>query len=320
MRAAARAQPNIALVKYWGKRDTERNLPAVGSISITLADLFTTMRVEFDDLQAGDSLIVNGQPNDAMLPRVSRCLDSVAGQERARAKVVSESNFPIAAGLASSASAFAALVVAADAAAGTGCRRERLANLAGVASGSAARSIYGGFVELANEGDQIAVATLCAAEDWPLSVVVAITASAAKPVGSTQAMETSRDTSPFYARWVEQQPVDLDEARAAIGARDFARLAAVAEHNCLKMHSVMWASRPPMVYWNATTLECMAAVRDMQADGIPVFFTIDAGPQLKAVCDPSVAARVRERLEGTPGVEAVMVTGLGGGARRVDDV
>ena len=250
MRAAVRAQPNIALVKYWGKRDTERNLPAVGSISITLADLFTTMDVAFDDALAGDSLVVNGQENRAMLPRVSRCLDSVAGADRSRAAVVSESNFPIAAGLASSASAFAALVVAADAAAGAGHGREQLANLAGMASGSAARSIYGGFVELANEGDHITVSTLCAAEDWPLTVVVAITASGPKAVGSTRAMETSRDTSPFYARWVEQQPVDLDEARAAIGARDFARLADVAEHNCLKMHSVMWASRPPVVYWN----------------------------------------------------------------------
>ena len=320
MRASARAQPNIALVKYWGKRDTERNLPAVGSISITLADLFTTMRVEFADSLADDSLLVNGQRNDAMLPRVSRCLDSVAGEDRARANVVSQSNFPIAAGLASSASAFAALVVAADAAAATGHRREQLANLAGMASGSAARSIYGGFVELANEEDHIALSTLCTAADWPLSVVVAITALGPKPVGSTQAMETSRATSPFYARWLKQQPLDLDEARAAIGARDFARLAAVAEHNCLKMHSVMWASRPPMVYWNATTLECMAAVRDMQSHGVPVFFTIDAGPQLKAICDPSAAAAVRERLEATPGVEAVMVTGLGDGARRIDDV
>lgn len=320
MRAAARAQPNIALVKYWGKRDTERNLPAVGSISITLADLFTTMHVEFDAALASDALVVNGQHNDGMLPRVSRCLDSVAGGNRSRATVVSESNFPIAAGLASSASAFAALVVAADAAAGAGHRREQLASLAGLASGSAARSIYGGFVELANQGDHIVLSTRCAAADWPLTVVVAITAPGPKAVGSTQAMETSRSTSPFYARWVAQQPADLDAARAAIGARDFARLAAVAEHNCLKMHSVMWASRPPMVYWNATTLECMEAVRDLQARGIPVFFTIDAGPQLKAVCDPSAAVTVRERLESTPGVEAVMVTGLGDGARRIDDV
>lgn len=317
MRAAARAQPNIALIKYWGKRDTEQNLPAVGSISITLADLYTTMSVEFDDALAADTLVVNGADNRAMLPRASRCLDAVVGGRRSHAAITSESNFPIAAGLASSASAFAALVVAADAAAQTRHDREQLARLAGRASGSAARSIYGGFVELANTDDAIALSTVCPAADWPLSVVVAITATGPKAVGSTEAMETSRATSPFYGRWVAQQQEDLDEARTAIRARDFPRLATVAEHNCLKMHSVMWASRPPMVYWNATTLECMDAVRHMQAEGIPVFFTIDAGPQLKAVCDPAVVATVRERLAATPGVEAVMVTGLGSGARLI---
>jgi diphosphomevalonate decarboxylase len=319
MRATAKAQPNIALIKYWGKRDTERNLPAVGSISVTLADLYTTMTVAFESAVGSDSLVVNGDENEAMLPRVSACLDRVAGTDRDRARVTSESNFPIAAGLASSASSFAALVVAADSAVGNESNREQLASLAGQASGSAARSIYGGFVELANNGDEVAVSTLRPAEDWPLSVVVAITATGPKAVGSTEAMEASRRTSPFYARWVEQQQADLDEAREAIAGRDFDRLAVVAEHNCLKMHSVMWASRPPMVYWNATTLDCMDAVRQMQASGVPVFFTIDAGPQLKAVCEAAAVEEVRERLAATPGVEAVMVTGLGDGARMVDD-
>jgi diphosphomevalonate decarboxylase len=319
MRATAKAQPNIALIKYWGKRDTERNLPAVGSISVTLADLYTTMTVAFESAVGSDSLVVNGDENEAMLPRVSACLDRVAGTDRDRARVTSESNFPIAAGLASSASSFAALVVAADSAVGNESNREQLASLAGQASGSAARSIYGGFVELANNGDEVAVSTLRPAEDWPLSVVVAITATGPKAVGSTEAMEASRRTSPFYARWVEQQQADLDEAREAIAGRDFDRLAVVAEHNCLKMHSVMWASRPPMVYWNATTLDCMGAVRQMQASGVPVFFTIDAGPQLKAVCEAAAVEEVRERLAATPGVEAVMVTGLGDGARMVDD-
>ena len=288
MRATARAQPNIALIKYWGKRDTEQNLPAVGSISITLADLFTTMSVEFDDALESDSLVVNDAESPAMLPRVSGCLDAVAGTARPRATVVSTGNFPIAAGLASSASAFAALVVAADGAAQTSLSREQLARLAGRASGSAARSLYGGYVELANDDQAIALSTLRKADEWPLSVVVAITATGPKPVGSTQAMEISRKTSPFYTRWVDQQQADLDEARAAIAARDFARLAVVAEHNCLKMHSVMWASRPPMIYWNSATLACMQTVRRLQSDGVDVFFTIDAGPQLKAVCLPPI--------------------------------
>ena len=96
--------------------------------------------------------------------------------------------------------------------------------------------------------------------------------------------------------------------------QDLARLAAIAEHNCLKMHSVMWGSRPPMMYWNSATVACMQTVRDLQADGVGVFFTIDAGPQLKAVCAPEYATQVRDALVATAGVTEVMVSGLGAGA------
>jgi diphosphomevalonate decarboxylase len=127
-------------------------------------------------------------------------------------------------------------------------------------------------------------------------------------------MEVSRKTSPFFERWVEQQPQDLAAAREAIAGRDFSALAAVAEHNCLKMHSVMWGSRPPMIFWNSATLACMQTIRNLQEDGVPVFFTIDAGPQVKAVCAPEVASQVHEALAETTGVEAVMISGLGEGA------
>ena len=319
MRATAKAQPNIALIKYWGKRDTIRNLPAVGSISITLADLYTTMSVDFDTSLGSDVLVVNGADNSSMLPRVSRCLSSVVGAERDHARIESEGNFPIAAGLASSASAFAALVVAADAAAGRENTRAQLASLAGQASGSAARSLLGGFAELRNAGDDIVVSELCGPDDWPLRVVVAVTATGPKPVGSTEAMEVSRNTSPFYDRWIEQQDADLVEARAAIAGRDFARLASVAEHNCLKMHSVMWGSRPPMIYWNSITLACMQTIRELQAAGVAAFFTIDAGPQVKAICEPAATAAVQQALAGTPGVEQVLVSGLGQGAVQIND-
>ena len=167
MRAIAKAQPNIALIKYWGKRDPIRNLPAVGSISVTLSDLFTEMDVEIDETLKDDLLVVNGQDGNAMLARVSSCLDNVVGQDRPAARVTSNSNFPIAAGLASSASAFAALVVAANAAFGQALNRGQQASLAGRTSGSAARSLLGGFVELDNHRDGIVVSSLLAAKDWP---------------------------------------------------------------------------------------------------------------------------------------------------------
>ena len=317
MQATARAQPNIALIKYWGKRDTVRNLPAVGSISITLDSLYTETTVNFDTALDSDELTINDVADAGSLPRISRCLDSVAGTDRARARVTSVGNFPIAAGLASSASAFAAVVVAADAALARDTGVDALAALAGQASGSAARSLYGGFVELANSGDRIEVGTIRAAETWPLRVVVAITTDARKPIGSGEAMETSRRTSPFYERWVNEQAPDLDAARAAIAAKDFEALAAISEHNCLKMHSVMWTSRPPAVYWNAATLDCMTTVRDLRAAGHAVFFTIDAGPQVKAVCLPEDEAAVRDALADTPGVTDIRVSGLGTGARRL---
>ena len=315
MLAKARAQPNIAVVKYWGKRDLTRNLPAVGSISITLSTLYTEMQVEIDAAQSDDVLLVNGAGNRSMLARVSNCLDVVAGKDRPAVRVSSRSNFPIAAGLASSASAFAALVVAANAAFELALTRQQLASLAGRASGSAARSLLGGFVELENVADDIALTGLLGAAEWPLEVIVAITAPGPKPVSSGDAMEISRKTSPFYDRWIEQQAGDLSEARAAIRQRDLARLGAVAEHNCLKMHSVMWGSRPPMIYWNSATIACMQTVRELQAQDAEVFFTIDAGPQLKAICTPQHAPAVRAALAATAGVVEVMQSGIGDGAQ-----
>ncbi len=319
MQATAIAQPNIALVKYWGKRDLARNLPAVGSISVTLSGLQTEMTVRLNDAGHRDRLIVNGASAEKMLPRVSATLDRVIGEKREFAVVESRSNFPIAAGLASSASAFAALTMAAAAAAGRSLSQQELSRLAAESSGSAARSLYGGFVELRNGADEIHVSQLAAENDWPLSIIVAVTEAGPKAVGSTEAMEISRKTSPFYGNWLAHQDGDLDIARGAIEARDFAALASIAEHSCLKMHSVMWASRPPLVYWNPATLSCMQTVRDLQNSGADVFFTIDAGPQLKAICSPDDSDIVHDALRSTSGVIDVLRSALGGAARLVVD-
>ncbi len=315
MPTTALAHPNIALIKYWGKRDLERNLPAVGSISLTLDGLYTRMSLDAGSSLASDRLTLNGEPAPALLPRLSACLDTVLGKDRPRLSIDSESNFPVAAGLASSASAFAACVVAADALDGGGRSLDTLSNLAGRGSGSAARSLFGGIAELSNRDGGVDVATLRGPGEWPLEVVVAVTSEGKKAVGSGDAMEISRRTSPFYARWLEEQEGDLKEARRAVASRDFAALGSISEHNCLKMHSVMWTSRPPMVYWTSATVACLETVRRLAAAGVPVFFTIDAGPQVKAVCLPEAADTVAAELGETPGVRRVLRSGLGEGAR-----
>jgi diphosphomevalonate decarboxylase len=319
-RATAIAHPNIALVKYWGKREVERNIPAVGSLSITLDGLSTTTSVFFDaDLEA-DRFLLAGREAPGMAGRVTRCLDLIrerAGVEH-RAVVESENSFPTAAGLASSASAFAALVTAADAALGARLGPAELAGLAGRASGSAARSIFGGFVELRltpNGPRPTETHQLLEPSTWPLRVVIAVTDSGPKEIGSTEGMLRTEGTSPYYNSWVASSEDDLAEARRAVASFDFEALADVSESSCLKMHAVMLSARPGLMYWNGTTVNCMQRVRELRADGLPVFYTVDAGPQLKAVCLPEAAEAVAAKLAAVDGVLEILACGLGDGAR-----
>jgi diphosphomevalonate decarboxylase len=321
MRATAIAHPNIALIKYWGKVDVEGNVPAVGSMSITLDRLTTTTSVRFEPDLAEDRFLLAGREAPEMAGRVSRCLDLVremAGSSD-HATVESENDFPTAAGLASSASGFAALVVAADAALGAGLDTSQLADLARRASGSAARSLFGGFVELRLTPDgprPTETRQILEPSEWPLEVAVAVTETGPKAIGSTEGMLRS-ESSPYYRAWLESSEADLAEAGAAIERRDFEALADISESSCLKMHGVMMSARPGLVYWNATTVECIRGLRGLRASGVPVFFTIDAGPQVKAVCEGEVVDRVAAELRAIAGVHEVLIGGLGDGARVV---
>ena len=319
MQATAEAHPNIALVKYWGKRDVPGNVPATPSLSITLDTLRTRTRVTFDATLPARQVVLNGKRvNDA---KIDACLDRLI--ERARrplppVSVETDNNFPTAAGLASSASGFAALVTAVDAALGLSLSAEERAQEARRASASAARSLYGGFVSLTGTEDPaswLACPELDAAA-WPLKVVIAICTDEPKAVSSSAGMLMSK-TSPYYDRWTEVAGRDFEAARRAVVSRDFAGLARIAEENCLAMHAVMLSARPSLIYWTGATIECIRRVQQLRTAGTPVFFTIDAGPQVKAVCEPAAVEIVREALASIPSVKQVLVAGLGGPARVV---
>jgi diphosphomevalonate decarboxylase len=320
LRARARARANFALIKYWGKADARLNVPAVGSISITLDRLWSDTEIEFDPALSADELVLDGQRRAEQLEKVTACLDVL--RERAglpyRARVASANNFPTGAGLASSASGFAALVTAASAALGLKLTPRELSIAARRGSGSAARSIFGGFVEMhaghAADGTDSFAEPLLDAAAWPLEVVIAVTAKSEKEVGSRSGMMRSAESSPYYASWIAAQARDLDAARTAVEQRDFAALAEVAEHNCLKMHAAAMAACPPLLYWNGATIDCLNAVRALRRDGVPVFFTIDAGPQVKAVCTAAARPRVEAVLREIPRVLALLTSGLGAGA------
>lgn len=316
--ATAQANPNIAFIKYWGNRNHELRLPSNGSISMNLDGLYTRTQVTFDPELAADTLLLNGQPaEDPARQRVSAFLDvvrSLAGLDLF-AQVASANNFPTGAGIASSASAFAALSLAASAAAGLQLDEPALSSLARRGSGSACRSVPGGFVEWqTGEGESDSYAySIAPAEHWKLNDCIAVVSREHKPTGSTQG-HAMADTSPLQADRVSSAPERLKKCRRAILARDFEALAAVAELDSNMMHAVMMTSQPILLYWEPATIEIMRTVQEWRGGGLPVFYTIDAGPNVHVICPAESVDQVCAGLEDIPGVQQVIRAKAGGPA------
>ncbi len=315
--ATAVAHPNIALVKYWGKRDLPLNLPAVSSLSLTLSGFSTRTTVHWG--AAADVLQLDGdavQGKEA--ERVFRFLDRI-DPDRPPVEVASSNDFPRGAGLASSASGFAALALAATAAAGQELERTELSRLARQGSGSACRSLWGGFVRWDKgsraDGDDSVGRPVAPVEHWDLCMVVAVVDAGRKKVGSTEGMERSRLTSPYYAAWVDTAEADVEEGVAAVLARDLPRLGTVMEQSTLKMHAAMHTSWPPLLYWQPGTVACLHAVHGLRDEGVSAWATMDAGPQVKVLCAPADAAAVEAALR--PHAVRVHVLSPGGPARLV---
>lgn len=315
---SAIAHPNIAFIKYWGNRDPVLRLPANGSISMNLGGLFTRTQVGFDPSLSEDIFFLNGRAESgAAFQRVRQQLDRirrVAGIQE-HAEVVSNNNFPMGAGIASSASAFASLTLAASAAAGLILDERQLSRLARRGSGSACRSIPGGFVEWrAGESDIDSYAySLAPADHWALEDCIAIVSQEHKSTSSTEGHELA-DTSPLQPARLAQIPAHLDQCRRAIIERDFDELAAVVELDSNLMHAVIMTSTPPVIYWQPATLAVMEAVRGWRSQGIPACYTIDAGPNVHVVCEAWAADDIEERLRDIPGVKQVLRATVGGAA------
>ena len=306
MKATASAHANIALVKYWGKRDDALLLPEAGSLSVALDRLRTTTTVELGDF-ALDTLTLDSREED---PSRARALLDAAGI-RQRARIVSRNEFPTAAGLASSASGFAALAVAACAAAGLRKTAEELSALARLGSGSAARSVPGGWAVWEHESAR----QVYPPSHWDLRFCIAVSGSGPKHVGSRDGMRTTRETSPYHAAWIEQCRRDLPKALHLLAARDLQGLGALAEGNALRMHADALAADPPLLYWQPATVACLHALRELRAAGVGAWATIDAGPHVVALCAAGDADRVQASLRGVPGVGEVLLCAPAGGAR-----
>ena len=320
MKATALAHPNIALVKYWGKRDEELILPRHGSLSMTLEGLAATTTVEFCEREDDAATIDGRRLEGEELSRITRVLDLVRARAGIshRARVASKTDFPKAAGLASSSAGGAALAAAAAWAAGLQLDRRELSLLARRNSGSACRSVDGGFCEWlrgeAEDGSDSFAVQVASESHWPeLRMVVVICAEEAKAISSREAMKRTVETSPYFAAWARSAEDDVAGARAALLARDLPALGALAERNAWRMHAAAMAADPHIVYLQPTTLAVVRMLEGLRAGGLPAWLTLDAGPNPVILCLASSASRLTMRLASAPGVLRTIVAGPGRG-------
>jgi diphosphomevalonate decarboxylase len=326
MKATIRAGSNIAFIKYWGVDDATLNLPQNNSISMTLADAHTTTTVEWLAKRqiAQDEIILDGlRLDEHKAARLVRHLERI--RELAaidlHARVVSQNNFPMASGIASSASGFAALTTAACTALGLPWDAKRLSAIARRGSGSASRSLFGGFVEW-ERGDDDATSVahqLYPPEHWALYDVVAVVSGAEKAVSSEQGHRLAA-SSPLNGGRVASLSAALADIRMALAQRDLRRLGPVIELDALAMHAVMMTSIPSLFYWQPGTLEIIQAVRQWrEQDGLQAYFTIDAGPNIHVICEAAEVETVEARLNRLTSVQQVIVSRPGPAPRQLDD-
>ena len=331
-RATAVAPANIAFIKYWGATDRARAVPVNPSISMTLSECVSRTTVEFDPAPGDDEVWIGKaaerggwrDPGHSFSRRVLAHLEELRrrlGVEAGagRFQVVTENSFPAAAGMASSASGFSALAVAVSAALGASPSPTELSALArSSGSGSAARSVMGGYVEWPAPGeedrdnDDPRAVQLFPADHWHLCDVIAVVETGAKEVSSLEG-HTRAPSSPYFELRLGELHRRLDAVRRGLVERDFQRLGQAVEEEAVDLHLIAMSSRPPVYYWVPATLAVLAAVRRLRADGVAAWSTMDAGANVHVITTPDHEAEVAERLAAVEGVHTVMRDRVGDG-------
>ncbi|MCO7125173.1 diphosphomevalonate decarboxylase [Sporolactobacillus shoreicorticis] len=322
MHAAARAYTNIALIKYWGKKDEQLILPMNSSLSLTIDAFYTETSVEPQKELHEDEVIMDGTNlSDASAAKISRFMDLVREKSASRlfARIVTRNHVPVASGFASSASGFAALSAAASRAYGIDCAKTALSRLARRGSGSASRSIYGGFVKwMKGSDDASSYAVPVDSAEWPIRLISIAVNRQIKKLSSREGMKRTVETSPFYPVWVEAGEKDLDRIEPAIRRQYLEEIGKIAEANALRMHAAMLTADPPFMYWEEGTITAMKRAIHLREQGIACYFTIDAGPNVKLLCSEKDVGHILEDLAKFFPTDALIVARPGPGVEYID--
>ncbi|MBK5113650.1 MAG: diphosphomevalonate decarboxylase [Candidatus Heimdallarchaeota archaeon] len=323
-KATALANSNTALIKYWGKQDEELIIPMNNSISLTVDSLSTTTTVEFSDEFTQDLFILNNEKQTGTAEnRVIRHLDLLRSKAKMnlKAKVMSQNNFPTAAGLASSASGFAALTVASCKALELELDQKQLSMLSRRGSGSSARSIFGGFVEWikADEIGESYAKQLADKNHFDIRDIVVIFKPQKREFSTREAMKISKETSPMFKARLDVVETSLDKMRKAIEQREFNLLGQTAESDCNLVHSIALTSTPKLSFWIDETIRIINLVKDLRQGGIDAFYTVDTGSNMHILTLPQYAEEIDMILRKIPYIEKTVVCKPGDGAKIIDN-
>nr|WP_276939186.1 diphosphomevalonate decarboxylase [Helcococcus sueciensis] len=299
-RYKAKAHANIALIKYWGKEDEELIIPNNNSLSMTLENLYTETIVNFSDSDKDLFYLDNNLQDEKETAKFSKYIDifrKLASSDK-RVEIHSFNHVPTAAGLASSASGFAALSAALNSLFELNYDKENLTKLARLGSGSASRSIYGGFVEwIKGEDHETSFAKKIDDGDFDIAMIILVLNEEKKDISSRKAMKQTVETSPLYKSFVESSKRDIFAIKKAIKDRDIDEIGKIAEHNAMKMHATMLGSNPPIIYFKEKSIQAINKVKELRKMGFSVYYTMDAGPNVKLIVRKTEVDKIIKELK-----------------------
>ena len=291
----------------------------MSSISITVDSMQSKTKIFKNTLSKCHRLFLNGR-EETDLSRIYPSLFYLSEISKSDDYLVirSENNFPTSSGLASSASGIASFVTAYDAHYKMNLDTSDRIEACMLGSGSAPRSLIGGFV-LMDHSNNYNCTQILQKDDWSVDVLICIASRETKKISSREGMEISKRTSPLYQDWLDTNENHISLALDAIKEKNMSRLEKVTEENCNFMHEVMKTSKPSIIYMNDVTHSCIAEIENLRASGHKLFYTIDAGPQIKIICDPKSANTIKDTISQRTDVIDIIHTGLGGSPRIIDE-
>ncbi|KRM18563.1 diphosphomevalonate decarboxylase [Companilactobacillus nantensis DSM 16982] len=309
------------MIKYWGKKDQQLKLPYTNSLSLTLDRFYTDTKATIIDSDQ-DVVYLNNKLLDASQnKRILNYLTTVRKfySFNDHFQIDSVNHVPTSAGFASSASGFSALAAAISETKQLNLSRRELSILARNGSGSASRSIYGGFVEwqAGHDNESSFAVPIDETPEIDLSLLSVVINKHSKKISSTVGMENSVKTSPFYPNWVTLVTSEIKEIKQAIAQKDLQKIGEISEHNAMSMHALTLSADPSFTYFAPETIRIIQLIQELRQKGIFAYATIDAGPNVKIICTKESLALVQEYIEQQLSDVTCVVANIGPGIQYV---